>query len=643
MEDFKHNEPLDRLKRGIYSRKTPDIIDTPRSQFKKEEFETPQSWDSKGNSKFDALASRFAHVAEKRHTFAKKFLTITASLFVIAVAVAVYVFSGGVNTISSKNVDIEVVGPVSVGGGQNVSFDIKAINKNNTDLEAVKLTVEYPTGARSIDDLSKELTSQSFNLGTVESGDEGVQSVSLFLFGEKEEVKKFNIVVEYRVKNSSALFYKEKSHEISISSAPVIVTSTYPKEINSNQNINFSVEVASNSNENIEDFLLNVEYPFGFTFTNASPSPSFNNNTWKMSFKSGEKRVIRISGVLAGVDNEERVFKVSSGTASPDDERKIGVLFTSTNESIVVEKPFVGIDLTVGSSSGEPVVTGVSTVNGELSIINNLSSRLFNVGVEAALSGGAFSESSVYAGNGGFFRSVDDTILWDARSLSELGSLAPGEDVDLNFRFNPIAYQSIPAGTLSQIKVKIKVVGERVLDSGEPEKIELTLEKIVRLGTELSLVPKVVRVEGNIENTGPIPPRVDQKTTYAIVWSLANTFNAATGVEVIATLPSYVEWTGAKSPGTEDIVFDPISHQVIWRVPQIVAGAGYKGPAKQVAFQVALLPSVSQVGTNPEIIGPVTVRAKDKITTIDIFSNASALTTRFTDSSFKEGYDKVVQ
>ena len=74
-----------------------------------------------------------------------------------------------------------------------------------------------------------------------------------------------------------------------------------------------------------------------------------------------------------------------------------------------------------------------------------------------------------------------------------------------------------------------------------------------------------------------------------------------------------------------------------------MAGAGYKGPAKQVAFQVALLPSVSQVGTNPEIIGPVTVRAKDKITTIDIFSNASALTTRFTDSSFKEGYDKVVQ
>lgn len=643
MDEFNNeNGRIDRLKRGLYSRKTPDIIDEARGELKKEENNAPHEWQSVEAGNFDKLAAKFSHSASRHHTFAKKFLTISAILFGLSVIVALAVFFGGINSISSKNVDIKVLGPLSVGGGQSALFDVMVMNENNTPLESVKLTVEYPKGVRSPDDATKELTQESFNLGHIDSGDTTRQSLNLLIFGEKEEIKKFNLTVEYQVKNSRALFYKEKVHEISISSAPVIVTSTYPKEVNSNQDITFSIEVASNSGDPMDNFLLNLNYPFGFTFKDASPVASFGNDTWRMSLKSGEKRTIKINGTIAGTNNEERIFKINAGTASPDDERKIGVLFSVSDEGILIKKPFIGVDLRVGGSGEVNVVSSGGAVNSDLKIINNLPERIFNVIVEASLSGGAFSENSIVAGSGGFFQSINDTIVWDKRSIEELSQLDPGSDVSMDFRLTPLSYQSVPSGSTPEIRVKVKVRGERILTSGAVENIESNDERLLRLATNLSLIPKLVRSQGLIENSGPIPPKADQSTTYTVVWTLSNTFNTANSVEIKATLPPYVQWTGLISPKSEDVIFNPTTQEVVWRLNQVVAGAGYKTSPREVMFQISFLPSVSQVNTTPDLLGSASVKGVDKVTNTAVQSSALPLNTRFSsDPTFKEGYDKV--
>lgn len=362
-----------------------------------------------------------------------------------------------------------------------------------------------------------------------------------------------------------------------------------------------------------------------------------------MSLQSGEKQKVAIRGLIAGQDNEERVFKVSAGTESPDDERKIGVLFTSSNESILVKKPFIGVDLKLDGSSGSYISSGSNGVNADLAIINNTAETIFNGVVEVSFSGGAFSKNAVTAGSNGFFRSIDDTILWDKRANEKLGALEPGESLNMNFRFTPLNYQSISAGKLPEIKLKVKVTGERILASGAVENIESTEERTLRLATALTLVPKLVRSQGTIENSGPIPPKADKETTYTVVWSLSNSFNTANSVEVRATLPSYVKWTNVKSPATEDISFNPVTNEVVWNLAQITAGTGYKTVAKEASFQISFLPSVSQVGQSPDLMGPVSIKGTDRVTAATVTSFAPALTTLFSsDPSFKMDDDEVV-
>ncbi len=645
---------LNKLERKLYSRNGPSIIDTGRSEFKgKEEGpvnidetgETKENWPEMKTDNFDELARRVSNMAHKKHSFVKKIFIFSVLFFVVACGVVAYVFWGGGNVVSSKNVDIKVVGPISVGGGQEVSFDVNIINNNNVDLSSASLSVKYPDGTRSAADLSRPLTQERFTLETIKSGQSFDQNIKAVFFGDKDSVKQIQISLEYRVQNSSALFYKEKIYEISISSAPVIITPTYPKEVNSGQEISFNIEVASNSKDKINNFLVKVEYPFGFNFESASPRASFNNNIWKFSgLEPGEKKTISIKGNIIGQNNEERVFKINAGEASENDERQIAVPFSQLTESVTVKKPFIGLGVFIGGQNGDFSTQGGSQVNTELKIMNNLPSRMFNTSVEVSFRGGALNEPSIVPSNNGFYQSSNDTILWDKRSVPGLSDMDPGAEQDLSFRLEPLLYSKIASGAKPDIEMTITAKGERILDSGSVEQVSATETRKIVLATDLLLTAKTTRSLGTIENSGPIPPKADTPTTYTVVWSITNTFNQVSNVEVRATLPSYVKWTNLKSPAAEILSFNTITNEIVWNVGSVLPNTGFSSSKKEIYFQLEFLPSVSQVGQAPILMGEASLSGVDKITGLKIESKVPAVTTNFYgDPDFKVGDDRVVQ
>jgi hypothetical protein len=644
-------EKLDKLERKLYSRNAPYIIDTGRSEFKGagestgNMEENKEIWPEMKKDNFDELARKVVNMAQKKNSFVKKIFVVSLLFFVVAVGVAAFVFWGGGNMVSSRNVDIKVVGPLSVGGGQEVSLDINIINNNNVDLSSAALSIKYPDGTRSAADLSREMTQERFTLDTIKSGQSFNQKIKAVFFGEKDTIKQLQISLEYRVENSSALFYKEKIHEISISSAPVIMTPTYPKEVNSNQDISFNIEVASNSKDKLDNFLVNVEYPFGFVFSGATPGASFGNNIWRFSnLEPGEKKTISIKGNIIGQNNEERVFKISAGEASENDERIIAVPFSQLTESVLVKKPFIGLGISIEGKDGDFSAKGGSQVMTQLKIMNNLPSRMFNTSVEVLFKGGALNETSVVPGNNGFFQSSNDTILWDKRSVPEFSDIDPGAEKELSFRLSPLLYSNIPNGSKPFIEMVITAKGERILESGSVEQVSATETRKIILATDLFLTAKNIRSLGTIENSGPIPPKADIPTTYTINWSVTNTFNQVSNVEVRAVLPSYVKWTKLKSPQNEILSFNQITNEIVWNIGSILPNTGFSSPKKEIQFQLEFLPSLSQLKQAPNLTGDVYLSGIDKITGLKIESKLPPITTSFYgDPEFKVGDDTVVQ
>ena len=156
------------------------------------------------------------------------------------------------------------------------------------------------------------------------------------------------------------------------------------------------------------------------------------------------------------------------------------------------------------------------------------------------------------------------------------------------------------------------------------------------------MAAKALYYSGPFTNTGPIPPKAGQPTTYTIVWALSNTSNNISNAQVHATLPSWVDFVGPISPPSEDLTYDPSTKEVAWNIGGIPTGTGITSSDREVSFQVTLNPSTSQVGTSPLIINDAVLTGHDDFANVDITVNKNSLNTQlFNDSSFPAGGDRV--
>jgi hypothetical protein len=637
--DNNEKSRIDSLKERLDSRNFKASPEIDRSAFiKKPEEDFKKDWSEEGvlpnENNFRNLGFQMAN---RKSNLLKLFLLGSVTFFFLALIVAFFVIFGGGNIISSDNVEISVSGPVSVSGGEVLSLDIVINNKNNTALELADLIIEYPEGTRNAKDLSKDLPRERFSLGNIKSNSKVNKLAESILFGEEGSHEKIKLTVEYRVAGSNAIFFTEKDYEVEISSSPVSFNIESLKDVNSGKEISLEVSLKSNSNNLIENLMFVAEFPFGFTFKEATPKPSYEQNIWKIGdLAPGEDKKIKIVGIIEGQDGEERVFRFFSGIQDKNNDEKLEKAFVSVSQSIFIKKPFLALDMTVDDSRSENYSTAVSKiVNVEINWENNLPTNIANLEIEAKLSGD-FNENSVFVDKG-FYNSINNTITWNEQGNPAFDSISPGQSGTVSFKFTS-SDPLINSLSNPEASIVVSVKGRRLSESQVSEEINSSIARSIRFNTNISLVPRMVHFSGPIGNTGQIPPIAEKETTYTVIWTVNNTVNNASKVIVSSRLPSYVRWTEKISPSSEQITYNPVSREVVWNVGSLESG----NSSREVAFQIAFLPSLSQVGTAPILIEKSRLVGEDEFTGAILDVTKGELTTKIsTDPGYKSGDEKV--
>ncbi|MCI5108889.1 MAG: hypothetical protein MRY49_03540 [Candidatus Pacebacteria bacterium] len=625
-EEEKSN--IDNLKDKLYSREySPEKKE--RSGISPHKFEGINTdWDNKSKKK--------SLLKEKGDDFIKWFLFVSIAFFVVASAISAFIFIRGSVNVSARNVDVRVIGPVAIGGGEDLSLEIVIDNKNNVTMETTNVYVEYPEGTRVKSSLDEELLRDYKEYGSISPGRNKRETFESVLFGEQDSVKEIRVRVEYRVTGSSATFEKEKTYEIKISSSPVLVKVDYPNEVRSGQELEFRIEVASNSKTDLSDVMLSAEYPFGFSFKESSPEVTYDTDAWLIgTLKPEEKKIFTIRGVLSGQDNEERTFRFNVGTQNREEEKALGATYVASANTIAITKPGLSTRATInGSSSDKVILSAGDNVQTVISWINSLQTRITDASITAYIDGNMVDAGSISVSSGGFFRSSDNSISWNYNSRSDLKEIPESDGSAVDFGFKILDLNTNLASTLRNPKIDIVIGMEGTKDASD--KVDTTLSKQILVESNLLLDAEVVRDIGPIENSGPIPPVAEDTTTYTVKWSLKNSFNDVSNVQVVGQLPSYIDWDGVSLPGSENITFNQSTKQVIWTIPNIKAGTGFSGLSKEVYFRISLTPSASQSGSRPVILQQITAKGTDQFTSTVVSDGADNLTTLFTGATQAE-------
>lgn len=548
------------------------------------------------------------------HSFFRKFFFFSLGFALLAIVFAVVMFFSGGNTVSNANIDINVLGNSFAGGGEELPLQVEVVNKNASALELSDLFIEYDkggdagSGASHVRDLN--------SLGTIDAGKTATKSFFVTLYGEEGSIKNVDFTLQYRLHGSNAIFVKKATFPVTINSAPVALSVDGPKSISPNQELTFTIKTISNSKNTLSGMLLHVDYPTGFHFEKSVPEANSFDNVWVLGdLAPGAERDIVVTGTVYGQDGEDRAFHIYTGAASATDTTKIGVTYNSLLETVSLVKPFLAARITInGSTADVTPVSGGGMVNVSVTYANNLPARITSASISVEISGNAFDPSSVVVPKG-FYDSSKKTITWNQNTDSDLASIEPSDQGVLNFSFKVLPL--FGAGSIiakPSVKLSASITGKQPDQGGAVNTVSNFEEKTAVVNSDLGFSAGASYAAGPFSNTGPIPPRANQPTTYTITWTLTNSANALTDGIATASLPPYVSWVGTILPATEPLEYDATTSTIRWRFGQVPAGAGITGAARKVSFQVSLTPSVSQVGSIPKLVLDTAVSAKDSFT-----------------------------
>ncbi len=496
-------------------------------------------------------------------------------------------------------------------------------------------------------DPTQTLTNYTKLLGDLPSGASAHESVQAVIFGEENLQKEITVNLTYSVKGSTGVFVKTQTYDVLINSAPINLTVNSFKETTSGQDFDMKVDVKSNSQDTLKKVLLKADYPFGYSFISSSIPAMSDNTTWNIGdIPAGGDRVITIHGKLTGEDSALKAFHFHVGTASAGNPKAIGTQYLAVENDVTIQKPFITLGVVIDSDQSASDHTGQygSLEHVVINWSNNLPDTVSNMVIDVKLSGTAYDKTTV-SPDAGFFNSGADDITWNQQTNKDLASVAAGASGSVSFDITPRDTGSSASPTVNPgIAIVANVSGNRTQESGVPESLASAITKNIHIASSVAHSGRLVRTTGPFASSGPVPPKADQITTYTVIWDVDNTSSAVGNALVTAALPTYVKWLSNVSPSSEDVAYDAKTGQVTWNVGNISANSSSVSHRREVSFQIAFKPSVSQAGQSPNLVNQAHLTAKDNFTGNDLTSDQDPLTTRFsTDPGYRGGDEMVTR
>jgi len=526
------------------------------------------------------------------------------------------------NLYSKESLKLEILGPEEVEIAESFEYIVKYKNNGKARLEEPILIFEYPEYSIVEDNILRK----EKELEDIYPGEERTYRFKVRLLAKEGEAKTAKASLSYRPKNLKARYESQTTFTTIIKSVPLTFRFDLPSKIESGKEFNFALNYFSNIDYPLTNLRVKVEYPPDFEFITSAPQ-SLENIEWALSpLNKAEGGRIEIEGKIRGEVGEQKIFKAEFGNWQEGE----FILLKEIFRGVEIIKPALYITQQI---NGNPEYTASpgDLLHYEISFQNIGGEPLTDLSLLTTLLGESFDLKTLKAPRGDY-QPGDNSILWDWKRLGELQFLDVKEEGKVEFWVKLKDQWEIAS---SEGKETIKT---RIYLSQAREEFE------TKLNSRLEISQKGYFEDEVFGNSGSIPPRTGETTTYTIMWQVKNYYNDVKNVKVKAKLGENIKLTGEIFPEeeTSKFTFDSESKEIVWEVGDLKVGRGVLNPPPNIAFQIAFTPNVSQRGQAPEIIKEVEITGEDTWTKETLkFSTNSINTTLPDDPTITEEMGQV--
>jgi len=606
----------------------------------------------------------------------KKLLIVSFLILSVILALAYFMYFKGQWSFDDKKVKIGIEVPSRVLSGEEITLVVKYENNTGVNLRNLKINLFTPkefvfiSSDRETQMEGAVLVWHSSNLSAGES-----DKIRLFgkIVGKRGTEYEFNSNISYTPDNFNSEFQSSDSESkavLEITAIPFEMSIECPKFV---INKNKAKCVISYKNTSKQSFYTEIEAILskGFKYISSDPEADESGTAYSLSWNienlepntSGE---LIIEGDVIGNRNEEIEIEAILSASEKD---KNVIPYLNNKTAIRIQDTPVILGQTINGLEEYFAYKG-EELEYKIKFKNNSEMEIRGLVINSRIEGCADLDS-IDVVNGSY---DGEKITWSAFNIPKLAVFGIGEEEEVSFKVKVKDFIDIENSNDKNFAVRNTVSIKEFDFDAESEKIGKTITSntaIVKLDASLFIRAKgYFNDDGRIKNSGVIPPEVGKETKYTIHWNLSNLFNDVKNVRIVSIMPEKANWAGSyirsdgkifsgnenngifipeqeneeELEGSEDsdnsqeeeikeerFYYNPETKEIVWEMPKLSANTGIISPAKEVVFQVSIIPEEEDIGEVMEIMSEVKATSQDEFTRNTIETFDSALTTELPD------------
>lgn len=510
--------------------------------------------------------------------------------------------------------------------GDQITYTAKWQNNTKVDLTDVRMRLFYPEGSvQERDGTFSPVVNEVLEVGDVGSGKSGEQTFTVYLIGDKGNIKNATLEMAFSAKGLRSVFEKSASVSTTIADLPVPLSLSVPPNAISGQEVSYILDYRNATTDDISDLRFVFTFPDGFTPKRATPAPTEGTNIWDVRTLAQNKGArIAVTGTLSGVERETKTLDIVL-------QRKVNdqyLDYEKASAATIISSPLLSVQLSIAGA--RDVVAGVGDrLDYYVRWRNTSNTTLIGLTLGVRLEGDMYNLATLNT-QGGFFDGATQTITWNSAAVPQFAALPPGASGET--RFSIVLKEQFPSGSFGSrafsVKASANLITPNVPSGVDGEDVAAQDSLTTKISTQPSLGTQAYYNDPSLGATGPFPPQVDQATTYTVRWSVANPGNDIRNVTVSALLPPGVQFLGPAGGGGFGVpAYNANTSTVAWSLASVAQGAGFSGAKPEAAFQVSVTPSLIQRGSVITLLRNISLTATDAFTGQVMTTSSRTLTT----------------
>lgn len=489
--------------------------------------------------------------------------------------------------------------PEKTAAGDAITLEVTYENQDVVAMHTAQLELVYPEGfVFQSSDPAPTTGNTMWEFNNIATGRGGKVYITGQLVGEVNTQKTFSAFFTYRPENLNYDFQETAQSIVTISSSTIAVTIDAPQRARSGQEIELKAEFKNTSKSPLKSVKVIGQMPSGFTLTSSDPSIEDNDLSWLFDeLQPDETKTITLKGTLQGDSSQQLALTLRAGFVEIDGrfnvqvEKQALVLLINPSIDLKLEAPAV--------AAGGDELTYTTTVK------NTSDVTLKQIKIRIILTGDFFQDEQL--------------------DLPSIDELAPNASTTLTAK---TTLKDLTKARGLNLHAVATVKSLHVDDSQTT--LNVTAETDTTIQGQLNFTTQARYFADNLQKIGdgPVPPKVNEKTTYVIWWDISSGPSDLKEVTVSATLPADVVYES----GDPDLVYDRKKGIVSYSASVLKTGV-----SKHLTFSVSVTPTQDNFNGLMVLSQAATAQAVDTSANETLTAEADRLTTNLEGDPAAEG------